>query len=75
MENRIREFKPSIDRSELRRAAKLAKRREDAYDRELTEEQLLLCFSTITYADPTGDEASKKADRDAAARRVAGSHQ
>lgn len=68
-ENRIREVIPSIDRTKLRRAAKLAKRQIEATDHQPTDAEIFALYKTITYQDPTGDEASKNADN--AARRLA----
>jgi hypothetical protein len=67
-ENRVREH-GETDRTKIRKVAKLAKRRFDAFTHEPTEQEFLEWFKTITYSDPTGDEASENAD--AAARRVA----
>jgi hypothetical protein len=70
-ENRIREDVADADRSTVKKAAKLAKRRFDTFTHEPDDAEMLEFYSTITYKDPTPLQAIRNMNREAAARRVA----
>ena len=70
-ENRVRQDLPDSDRAEVRKVAKLAKRRWDAFMHEPTEAEMLEFYSTLTYSDPTPAKAIRNINAEAAARRVA----
>lgn len=70
-ENRIREDVADADRSTIKKAAKLAKRRFDSFTNEPTEAEMLEFYSTITYNDPTPLQAINNINAENAARRVA----
>lgn len=69
-ENRIREDLPTGERSAIRKVAKLAKRRFDAYTNDPTDEEMLEFYSTITYKDPTPMAAIRNINAENAARRL-----
>lgn len=55
-ENRIRQHSPTLERSTIRKLAKTINRRFENYnDCDLAK--------IIQYSDPTGEEATKRADR------------
>ena len=58
MENRVREFDGTLQRSTYKKVAKLAVRRFESFTHEPTEQECLELFRTITYTDPVGDEAT-----------------
>ena len=70
-ENRIREDVADADRSTIKKAAKLAKRRFDSLTHEPTDAEMLEFYSTITYNDPTPLQAFRNINDENAARRVA----
>jgi len=70
-ENRIREDIADADRSTVKKAAKLAKRRFDALTNEPTDAEMLEFYSTLTYNDPTPMQAIRNINAANAARRLA----
>ncbi len=70
-ENRVREDVTDADRSTIKKTAKLAKRRFDAFTNEPTETEMLEFYSTITYNDPTPMLAIRNINTENAARRMA----
>lgn len=70
-ENRVRQDLPDSDRAEVRKVAKLAKRRWEAFTHEPTEAEMLEFYSTLTYSDPTPAKAIRNINTEAAARRIA----
>lgn len=71
-ENRIREGNAEAERSTVKKAAKLAKRRFETFTHEPTDEEMLEFYSSISYRDPTPLEAIRNINAEAAARRLAG---
>ncbi|AHB31648.1 hypothetical protein ArV2_gp37 [Arthrobacter phage vB_ArS-ArV2] len=56
-ENRIRQYSPTLERTTIRKLAKTINRRFEHYnDCDLAR--------IIQYSDPTGEEATKRADRE-----------
>ena len=70
-ENRIRNEVTDADRSMIKKTAKLAKRRFDAFTNEPTDAEMLEFYSTLTYNDPTPLSAIKNINAENAARRAA----
>ncbi|MGQ7788160.1 hypothetical protein [Nesterenkonia sp. K-15-9-6] len=57
MENRVREARPDLERGTVRRVAKLAKRRWEAFTYIPSHEEALQLIEALVYADPTGNRA------------------
>jgi hypothetical protein len=70
-ENRVREDLADQDRSTIKKVAKIAKRRFDAFTNEPTDVEMLEFYSTITYNDPTPMLAIRSIHAENAARRLA----
>jgi len=70
-ENRVRGDLAGQERSTIKKVAKLAKRRFDAFTHEPDDTEMLEFYSTITYNDPTPLLAIRNINAENAAKRLA----